>query len=156
MKYLVVATPEELELPEAFLSKRRKIVTGVGGVNVFRALDKLSRNADILNVGYAGSQWYAKGTPVRIGTCRLYHPNCEYKEPSFTLDTESDALCLTAGDFVTGGLLPARSVVDMELAYIAAMGFRVKAVKYVSDNLNYEEYEKQIASDKREQRIENR
>lgn len=33
--------------------------------------------------------------------------------------------------------LPSRCVVDMELAYIAAFGFQsLKAVKYVSDNLN--------------------
>lgn len=138
--YRVAATKEELLLPYARYCGYEEIITGVGGVNVIRALKDLPRNARIINVGYAGSQWYTKGTEVQICKCRLYHPNCTYREPTFRL-YPGDDICLTAGDFVTSGILPERSVVDMELAYILALGFReVKAVKYVSDNLNYEEY----------------
>ena len=53
----------------------------------------------------------------------------------------------TAGDFVTSGQLPEHSVVDMELAYILALGFHnVQATKYVSDNLNYQQYEQTISN----------
>ena len=148
--FIVAATPDELKLPAVAHSPFPRIVTGVGGVNVIRALKDLSRDARIINVGYCGSQWYAKGSEVRIRKCRLYHPNCDCLEPEFRLASfsENKALCLTAGDFVTGGdrTTPENSVVDMELAYILALGFReVESVKYVSDNLNYEEYEQTIS-----------
>lgn len=62
-------------------------------------------------------------------------------EETFELGNH-DTLCLTAGDFVLDGAdLPEKSVVDMELAYIAAFGFAsVMSIKYVSDALNLRQY----------------
>ena len=142
MKYLVVATHEELKLYQD--EDRIPIVTGVGGVNVIKALQGLHLADDILNVGYCGSRSFPVGSVCKIGQCKTYHPNCDFNEQTFNLEG-GDVLCLTSGDFVVGGELPHNSVVDMELAYIAAMGFKnLKSVKYVSDSLDYEQYTKEI------------
>lgn len=144
MRYLIVATAEELQLPAAQGTGRVPIIMGVGGTNVIQSLMLIDRFADILNVGYAGSQYYDIGTEVKIEESRLWHPNCTFEEPTFHLHG-GDALCLTAGDFITSGNLPPKSVIDMELAYIAAMGFRnLTSVKYVSDRLDYREYEEAL------------
>lgn len=145
-KYLVVATKAELSLPWAECEKgnREIIVTGVGGVNVIRALRDLPKDSDILNVGYCGSSSFPIGFTVFVREVRLWHPNVTFDEPTFTLATRGNAICLTAGDFVKEGTgMPDKSVVDMELAYIAALGFRhLESIKFVSDNLNYEQYDK--------------
>ena len=146
-RFLIVATEAELQLPLAVAAVqggyRQPIVTGVGATNVIMALRKLPRHADVLNVGFCGSNRFPVGEEVWIGNTRLWHPNVYFKETTFHLMDEAEALCLTAGDFVLDGAdLPAKSVVDMELAYIAAFGFQsLKAVKYVSDNLNLNQYE---------------
>ena len=147
-KYLVVSTEDELTLPWAQANDcYETIVTGVGATNVIRALKDLPRDIDILNVGYCGSNRYPIGAVVWIKECRLWHPNVEFQEMTFTLDSPcSEAVCFTAGDFVLDGEeLPGHAVVDMELAHIAAFGFsRLRAVKYVSDNLNLDQYNKTI------------
>jgi len=149
-RYLIVATEDELKLPFAVGAiqggYRQPIVTGVGATNVIMALRKLPRHADILNVGYCGSNRYPIGSVVWIGESRLWHPNVDFKENTFHLMDGTDAICFTAGDFVLDGSdLPVKSVVDMELAYIAAFGFQsLRAVKYVSDNLNLQQYEKTL------------
>lgn len=143
-RYLIVATPDELELPVAKYIRlfRKVIVTGVGGTNVIRALQDVPREAAIMNVGYCGAPHYPVGSVLWIGDVRLYHPNVDFKEPVFRLGPH-DTTCLTAGDFVKDGHgLPKNCVVDMELAYIAALGFKeLQAVKYVSDNLSLKQYE---------------
>lgn len=147
-KYLIVATEEELSLDWAVTERHRTtIVTGVGGTNVIRALRYLPRDSDILNVGYCGSNSFPIGTVLWPQFTRLLHPNVPFKEETFRLCySSSEVTCFTAGDFVTDPeMLPPFSVVDMELAYIAAFGFRVVAsVKYVSDNLDIKEYERII------------
>ena len=146
-KYLVVATSDELNIPQAKEAARDRvvIVTGVGGTNTIRALRDLPKDADILNIGYCGSWNHAIGTSLRIGMCRTFHKNCTFVEPTFQLDGGC-VLCLTAGDFVKNSEIPKDAVVDMELAYIAALGFtNLSSVKVVSDNLNYEQYEATIA-----------
>ena len=144
-KYLVVATPEELNLPAAKeATDRVAIITGIGGTNVIRALCDIPRGADILNVGYCGSPDLPIGTAVRIGSVKTYHPGYDFPEVTYYLaaGTKYSHPCLTAGDFVAGGAaVPAGAVVDMELAFIAALGFKeLTAVKYVSDNLSVEQY----------------
>lgn len=150
-KLLVVATPEELELPWAKAMKadesRKVVITGVGGANVIRALRGYPEDAEIFNVGYCGSSCYPKGSFHWIGYCRLWHPIAgAFEEPSFKISGLSKTICLTAGDFITDGNdLPAHSVVDMELAYIAALGFKsIKSVKYVSDNCNFNDYKEAL------------
>ena len=147
-RFLIVATESELQLPLSIAAVqggyRQPIVTGVGGTNVIMALRKLPRHADILNVGYCGSSRYPIGNVVWIAESKLWHPNVDFKEHTFHLMDETDTICLTSGDFVLdGAALPPNSVVDMELAYIASFGFQsLKAVKYVSDNLKLNQYEK--------------
>lgn len=144
-KYLVVATKGELRLPWAECEKDREvIVTGVGGANVIRALKDLPRDSDILNVGWCGSAYFPIGYAVWVRDCRLWHPGVSYQEPIFQINDWGNALCLTAGDFVNDGSgLPEKSVVDMELAYIASFGFaKLSAVKVVSDRCDLSEYER--------------
>lgn len=145
--YLVVATENELKLDFSRLfigTGSEPIVTGVGGTNVIRALRDLPRDAGIYNVGYAGSVYYPIGAVRQIGYCRLFHPNVEFDEQTFHLIGPAEDLCLTAGDFVLSPEgLPEKAIVDMELAYICAMGFEaVCSFKYISDNLSLEQYEK--------------
>ena len=141
--YLVVATEEELKLFPS--DKRAVIVTGVGGANAVAALRDIPRDADILNVGYAGSRHLPIGQRITIGRCRTYHPNVTFAEQTFILGN-GVGLCLTAGDFVKDSDIPKDAVVDMELAYIAALGFtNLKSIKIVSDHLDYEQYKDTIA-----------
>jgi len=143
-KYAVIATESERRLIPAKERNREVIVTGVGGTNAILALRDIPRDADILNIGYAGSLHLPIGTQVRVGRVRLYHPNATFAERTFELASGS-ALCLTAGDFVEGGDIEKDAVVDMELAYIAALGFtNIKAIKVISDNLRYKQYERTI------------
>ena len=143
-KIAVIATEAERRLIPVEERNRDVIVTGVGGTNAILALRDIPREADILNVGYAGSLHLPIGTRVMVGRVRLYHPNAAFAERTFELGSGS-ALCLTAGDFVEGGNIEKDAVVDMELAYIAALGFaHLNAIKVVSDNLRYKQYEDTI------------
>lgn len=121
------------------------LVTGVGALNVLRALSDLPREARLLNIGYAGSANFAVGTWVEISDAALHHPNVTYPEPALPLAPNADstlikARCYTSTDFVLAS--PYRDCVfDMELAFIAAMGFtRLRSLKYVSDNLSLHAY----------------
>lgn len=143
--YLIVATEDELKLPWSEVAMNIGYlprVVGVGGTNVIRALKDIPRDSHIFNVGYAGSLCYPVGMARHIGRVRLHHPNVNFQEETFELGPY-DTVCLTAGDFVLDGAdLPEKSVVDMELAYIAAFGFAtLQSVKYVSDNLNLRQYD---------------
>lgn len=136
---IVVAMETEKRLAD--LSKDNSImVTGVGGINVIKSLWKVDRNIPIHNVGYAGSNCIPKGTRVRIGKVKHYHPNVDFVEPIFGLD--GDVPCYTSDDFVLKTEIKEPCVFDMELAYILALGFtNVTAEKIISDNLNEEEFE---------------
>lgn len=136
----VIATPEERKLlPEG----ATYIETGVGGLNVIKALSHLDRKTRLHNIGYAGSNFFSVGTKVRIGYLKAYHPGVRYREPVFCLD--GDTPCYTAGDFVKNTDIKVPCVFDMELAYIAAMGFaRLTAEKVVSDNLSLSEYNRTV------------
>lgn len=146
-RYLIVATPAELQLvSKEEIQSRKVIITGVGGTNVISALRDIPRDADVLNVGYAGSAKHEIGARVHIGEVRLWHPNVEFDETTYNVDSGQEATCFTSGDFVTEA--DARlgdAVVDMELAYIAAFGFtKLRAIKVVSDNLNKTQYETNV------------
>ena len=145
-EYLVVATKEELDLPQSVYAMKHgmpAIVTGVGGTNIINALNDLPRDAFMLNVGYCGSEKVPVGTVCNIGMFILYHPNCTFFDREYTLQNGGMFTCFTSSDFVNGGSLPDDGVCDMELAFIAALGFtRISSVKYVSDGLSYEEYVK--------------
>lgn len=140
---IIVATAAEEKIAKTMWPSERVLVTGVGGLNVIRALSGIDRGTEIINFGYAGSNVLPIGETVSVGKCKLYHPNVEYAEPEFEL--EGDILCLTSNDFVTRASETQPVVFDMELAYILAMGFgNVRSIKIVSDNLSLQEYERQV------------
>ncbi|MCR4665290.1 MAG: hypothetical protein K5660_07990 [Paludibacteraceae bacterium] len=161
MNLILIAEEGERKLIEKYLPDCRwdVLVTGVGAVNVIRSLRDLPRDTRILNIGYAGSADFEIGTLVEVSEVRLNHPNCQYEEPVQTLSpcdlnsldqasqtaslfpiADRRAVCYTNSDFVLQSDYK-DCVFDMELAYIAAMGFeRVSALKVVSDNLSLHAY----------------
>lgn len=140
---IIVATDEEYKLAQKRFKGQVIIKTGVGGINILNTLKEADKGQKITNFGYVGSNVIPIGTEVRIGECKLYHPNVEYEEPIYKLD--GDVICYTSNDFVLETKIKEPVVFDMELAYICALGFKnVESIKIVSDNLNQEEYEEQI------------
>lgn len=140
---VVVATEEEYKVAQSRFKGQDIIVTGVGGINVLRTLRKATKGLKIVNFGYVGSNVLPIGTEVRVGECKLYHPNVEYYEPTYKLD--GDVPCYTSNDFVQQTDIKEPVVFDMELAYILALGFKnVESIKIVSDNLSLKEYEESI------------
>ena len=159
IKYIIQAEKGEQELVEKVLAlmdeqtrsewrKAEVIYTGVGGVNIIRALQNLSREAELLNIGYAGSANFEIGSWAEVTEVRLNHPNVTYEEPK--LDNLSPiltsgegvmrAVCYTNCDFVLASDYK-DCVFDMELAFIAALGFaKLHSLKYVSDNLSLHAY----------------
>ena len=158
-KYIVMAEEGErvlldkareqlgLDLRDATL-----IFTGVGGINVIRSLQELDREAEIYNIGYAGSANFELGSWVEVTEVRLNHPNVRYDEPRLLLVDENlgaelpleqetkRAVCYTNCDFVLASEYT-DCVFDMELAFIAALGFKhLHSLKYVSDNLSLHAY----------------
>ena len=101
----------------------------------------------ITNFGYVGSNNIPIGTEIRVGNCKLYHPNVEYDEPLFITNDymRSGICCYTSNDFVLETKINRSCVFDMELAYILALGFKnVESIKIVSDNLSLKTYEDTI------------
>lgn len=127
------------------------VVTGVGAINVMHTLRELPRDAKIINIGYAGSANYEIGSAVCVKEVRLNHPCVTYPEPELHLDTWPieylkepqsciESICYSNTDFVLQSDYQ-DCVFDMELAYIAALGFEhVYSLKIVSDNLSLHAY----------------
>ena len=136
---IVVAMESELSLVPKCMHDRC-IVTGVGALNVIRALDPLDRDEIIYNIGYAGSNSLPVGMRVLVGDVSLYHPNAEFESPTYFLG--GDVPCFTSNDFVLSSDIEVPCVFDMELAYIPTLGFKhVVAEKVVSDNLDMKQFE---------------
>ena len=153
-KYIVMAEEGEhvlldkareelgLDLQDATL-----IYTGVGAINIIQSLQQLDREAELFNIGYAGSANFDLGTWVEVTEVRLNHPNVTYPEPELKmstincpLSTVKQAPCFTGTDFVLQSDYK-DCVFDMELAFIAALGFKnLHSLKYVSDNLSLHAY----------------
>ena len=161
-KYVLIAEEGERDLvgqvKELFgvdLADAEVLVTGVGAVNVIRSLQTLDRDAEVYNIGYAGSANFDLGSWVEVHEVRLNHPNVTYPEPALPLqnwDFGKDrqallaggklkhALCYTNCDFVLASDYK-DCVFDMELAFIASLGFKsLRSLKYVSDNLSLHAY----------------
>lgn len=140
MKFVTIATHTESLLIREEHKHLPVIVTGVGAINVIKALSHLSKDTEIINYGYVGSINLPIGKTYEIGQVGLFHPNVTYKEHQLKL--EGDTKCYTSCDFI---LQPEYKycVYDMELAFIAAMGFKkVTSYKTVSDHLDYNQYER--------------
>lgn len=142
---IVVATDEEYNIAQKRFKGQKIIKTGVGGINVIRKLKRLPKWLKITNFGYCGSNNIPIGTEVNVSFCSLYHPNCDFVSPSYTLNKKGNIRCYTSNDFVLESDILSSCIFDMELAYILALGFkRVESIKIVSDNLSLKEYEKNI------------
>ncbi|MBO5405866.1 MAG: hypothetical protein IJV81_01685 [Paludibacteraceae bacterium] len=127
------------------------LVTGVGALNVMKALRHIPLDSQLLNIGYAGSANYDIGSAVVVNEVRLNHPNVTYPEPQLLLQSINreylqnpnqciSSICYSNTDFVLQSDYT-DCVFDMELAYIAALGFkRLSAIKIVSDNLSLHAY----------------
>jgi hypothetical protein len=127
------------------------VVTGVGAINVMHALRDIPRNAQIINIGYAGSANYEIGSVVCVTEAKLNHPCVSYPEPQLLLKPALSewlkepskclvSVCYSNTDFVLQSDY-VDCVFDMELAYIAAMGFEsLVSLKIVSDNLSLHDY----------------
>ena len=153
-KYIIMAEEGELSLLEKArlalgldLSDAELVYTGVGAINVIRSLQHLDRDAELYNIGYAGSANFDLGTWVEVTEVRLNHPNVTYPEPelkfpisNYQLPMVKQAICFTGTDFVLASNYK-DCVFDMELAFIAALGFKhLHSFKYVSDNLSLHAY----------------
>lgn len=147
---VVIATPNELELVKKLGYENEPIIiTGVGGVNVIRALKHLPKDTEIINIGYAGSNKLPVGEIVDIGWVSTNHEKAKFKElyglPKEDFESPRKSVgCYTSTDFVTETKRNTPCVFDMELAFICAMFDNVRAIKVVSDNLNLKEYEKNV------------
>ena len=153
-KYIVMAEEGERVLLDKAraelgldLSDAELIFTGVGAINIIRSLQSLDREAELYNIGYAGSANFDLGTWVEVSEVRLNHPNVTYSEPQLKVAALScqpsvvrQAICYSNCDFVLASDYT-DCVFDMELAFIAALGFKhLHSLKYVSDNLSLHSY----------------
>lgn len=151
MNYICIAEEGERDLIAKYLPNCNwpVIVTGVGAINIIQALSEVPREASLLNIGYAGSANFDIGTVVEVTEVRLNHPNVTYPEPKLELTPFDDglwpiaqqkAVCYSNCDFVMQSDYK-DCVFDMELAFIASLGFAsVSALKIVSDNLSLHDY----------------
>ena len=146
---LIDKAREELGLD---LGDTEILFTGVGAINIIRSLQHLDREAEVYNIGYAGSANFDLGSWVEVTEVRLNHPNVTYPEPELKLSAlrdsgisiarypEKRAVCYSNCDFVLASDYK-DCVFDMELAFIAALGFKhLHSLKYVSDNLSLHTY----------------
>ena len=160
-KIIVMAEEGELSLLDKAkeqlgldLSDAQLIYTGVGAINIIRTLAGLDRDAEVYNIGYAGSANFEIGTWVEVTEVRLNHPNVTYPEPELHLSPITNqkspitnhqspiirSVCYTNTDFVLASDYK-DCVFDMELAFIASLGFKqLHSLKYVSDNLSLHTY----------------
>lgn len=129
------------------LSDASLVYTGVGAINIIRSLQDLDREAEVYNIGYAGSANFDLGSWVEVTEVRLNHPNVTYPEPELKLEPiglshqqMKQAVCYSNCDFVLASDYK-NCVFDMELAFIAALGFKhLHSLKHVSDNLSLHAY----------------
>ena len=153
-KIIVMAEEGELSLLDKAkeqlgldLRDAQLIYTGVGAINIIRSLAGLDRDAEVYNIGYAGSANFEIGTWVEVTEVRLNHPNVTYPEPELHLSPITNhqspitkSVCYTNTDFVLASDYK-DCVFDMELAFIASLGFKqLHSLKYVSDNLSLHTY----------------
>ena len=153
-KIIVMAEEGELSLLDKAkeqlgldLRDAQLIYTGVGAINIIRTLAGLDRDAEVYNIGYAGSANFEIGTWVEVTEVRLNHPNVTYPEPELQLSPITNhqspiirSVCYTNTDFVLASDYK-DCVFDMELAFIASLGFKqLHSLKYVSDNLSLHTY----------------
>lgn len=144
-RIIAIAEEEERKLVDQLLPGNTDpvIVTGVGALNIIRALRGLSPDTEIINIGYAGSSNFETGTFMEVSEARLNHSVVQYEEPVCPLKTTGEmpsAVCYSSTDFVLQSDFT-DCLFDMEIAFIAALGFTdLRSIKLVSDNLSLHGY----------------
>ena len=108
-KYIVIAEEGERDLIDKVreqlgldVSDASIIFTGVGGINIIRSLQNFDREAEIYNIGYAGSANFDIGTWVEVTEVRLNHPNVTYPEPELPITKRETGYLLYELRFCTG------------------------------------------------------
>lgn len=142
---VVIAQKEEMKLVEELgYDDCPVLITGVGGVNVIKALRDLPKSTEIMNIGYCGSNHYEVGTKVQASFVKTNHDIADFIEPLNPLkrvwNIIDSATCYTSTDFVTKTNKEEPCIFDMELAFIVSMFDNVSSIKVVSDKLNYNQY----------------
>lgn len=142
MLHIICAEEEEAQHLDI---KNAKIhITGVGLYNVLKSPRiELKENDLVLNIGYAGSNVYKPGEVFSVSSCERLNPSKivdekkQFLYPFHFLGAE----CYTADDFIESAFreLP---LVDMELYYLCLTYPGIRAIKIISDNLNYKDYKK--------------
>ncbi len=74
------------------LSDAELIFTGVGAINIIRSLQHLDREAELINIGYAGSANFDLGTWVEVTEVRLNHPSVTYPEPELKISNQQSTI----------------------------------------------------------------
>lgn len=139
---LIAKDHEKALIPKVFQNEP-VLVTGVGAINVLKALRTINLKEDdlIVNVGYCGATKefeIGKTYPVRYVATHHLEP---FDEELIKLDSgdKSNVLCLTSSDFVKTTKRK-YCLFDMELAFIVASHPRTIAFKTVSDHLSIRQY----------------
>lgn len=149
---ITIAEASELKLIEEITGGQawsgRIIITGVGMMNVIRALKNVDRSATILNLGYAGTNTLEVGKCYQVSASYTHHSKADFREDPIWLEqyfVDREACpCYTATDFVEETKVEHPALFDMELAAIASMGFnKVMSIKKVSDKLDYKQYKEE-------------
>lgn len=146
MDWIVVAMDKEAEK----IDNKNIIVTGIGVENVIKKMSdeissgRLKKNDRIINVGYCGAKGFNVGDVISITKSRRHKQPKAIKESSFELKplTEKTATCYTFDDFEENA--DCDGVMDMELFYLASFFPNIQSIKVVSDNGDYEEYERNL------------
>ena len=113
-KYIIMAEEGERALLEQAreqlgfeIADAQVLYTGVGAINIIRSLQHLDREAELYNIGYAGSANFDIGTWVEVTEVRLNHPNVTYEEPELSMSNDPlpitnarRAICYSNCDFV--------------------------------------------------------
>ena len=149
---IAIAELDEMKLVKELMPdyRGRVIITGVGIVNVVKALRDVPKDNYIINVGYAGSNIIPVGTIVQITHSETAHELADFKDGEemelFPLGKGMEmARCYTGTDFITKWNGTDKAVFDMELAGIVALGFeKLSSFKKISDNLSYKQYKEHI------------
>lgn len=138
---MVILCAEETE---TLLFDEPAVVIGVGSSNVIRTIsnlllnNRIDKTTPILNIGLAGSTKYPVGSIISVNKCIRQHNQFDKLEYELDAITDIADTCITADSFLEDGSdIP---LVDMELYYLLSFGLNVKAIKVVSDNLNFNDY----------------
>lgn len=144
MLHIICAEEQEAQNIQVKSENIKLHVTGAGLYNVLKYPRIFLKPLDlVLNIGYAGSNVFKPGEIFSVSSCERFKPSQIIKEkkqylyPFYFLGAE----CYTADDFVDSSFKEV-PLVDMELYYLSLLYPNIRAIKIISDNLNYKDFKK--------------